>query len=113
MSDRRDSVPNEAVARTLARHPRALGGDTLRSTGVATLSLTDRILNNRSGATTDSAIQQLEIRRKPDWLRAKMPGGEGYIRLKKLLMRTNCTRFVRKQVAPIWANVGVADPQRS
>ena len=83
MSDRRDPDSNEAVARTLARHPRPLGGDTLRSTGTAALSLTDRILNNRSIDRVDSAIQQLEIRRKPDWLRAKMPGGEGYIRLKK------------------------------
>lgn len=112
MSDHRDLAPNEAIARTLARHPRPLGGDTLRSTGDATLSLTDRILNNRSGSNVDSVIQQLEIRRKPDWLRAKMPGGEGYIRLKKLLTKTNCTRFVRKQVAPTWANVGVVAPQQ-
>ena len=107
MSDRRDSVPNEAVARTLARHPRPLGGDTLRSTGAATLSLTDRILNNRSGDTTHSAIQQLEIRRKPDWLRAKMPGGEGYIRLKKIIdenkLHTVCQEASCPNMGECWS----------
>ena len=107
MSDRQDFSPNEAVARTLARHPRPLGGDTLRSTGDATLSLTDRILNNRSGSTTDSAIQQLGIRRKPDWLRAKMPGGEGYIRLKKIIdenkLHTVCQEASCPNMGECWS----------
>ena len=107
MSDRQDFSPNEAVARTLARHPRPLGGDTLRSTGDAALSLTDRILNNRSGGTTDSAIQQLGIRRKPDWLRAKMPGGEGYIRLKKIIdenkLHTVCQEASCPNMGECWS----------
>ncbi len=73
-----------AVERTLARHPRALGGDTLRSTGQAAFSLSDQVLNNRAQDGVD-AIQQLGIRRKPEWLRAKMPGGEGYLRLKAIV----------------------------
>ena len=35
----------EAVARTLARHPRPLGGDTARNVGPALVSLTDMVLN--------------------------------------------------------------------
>lgn len=73
-----------AVERTLARHPRALGGDTLRSTGAAAFSLSDQVLNNHTQDGAD-AIQQLGIRRKPEWLRAKMPGGEGYLRLKAIV----------------------------
>ena len=58
----------EAVARTLARHPRPLGGDTARNVGPALVSLTGMVLNN------NSAPQQSIIGRKPDWLRARVPG---------------------------------------
>ncbi len=71
-------------ARTLARHPRPLGGDTLRSTGTAALSLSDLVLNNRQPDGAE-VVQQLSVRRKPQWLRAKMPAGEGYLRLKGIV----------------------------
>ena len=70
----------EAVARTLARHPRPLGGDTARSVGPASVSLTAMVLNNAGGAA-----QQRTVGRKPDWLRARVPGGGGYERLKAII----------------------------
>jgi lipoic acid synthetase len=70
----------DALARTLARHPRPLGGDTQRSTGSPTLDLTGQVLNNR-----ESPVHHLRIQRKPDWLRARVPGGEGYERLKAII----------------------------
>ncbi len=67
-------------ARTLARHPRPLGGDPLRTMDPPKLSLSSMILNN-----SDGAKEQLSLKRKPEWLRAKVPGGEEYARLKKVL----------------------------
>ncbi|MDE0889512.1 MAG: lipoyl synthase [Phycisphaerales bacterium] len=69
-----------AISRTLARHPRPLGGDTARSTlGTASLSLTGMVLDNQS------STHQMRVGRKPDWLRAKVPGGERYLKLKSLI----------------------------
>jgi lipoic acid synthetase len=70
----------EAIARTLARHPRPLGGDTQRTAGAAKLSLTGEVINNR-----EAEAHHLRIQRKPEWLRARVPGGEGYERLKKII----------------------------
>ena len=70
----------EAVQRTLARHPRPLGGDTQRSTGASRLDLAGEVINNR-----EAAAHHLRIQRKPDWLRARVPGGEGYERLKGII----------------------------
>jgi len=58
--------------RTIARHPRPLGGDPARSLRPL-ISLSDQVLNNLEGAP-----QQLAAKRKPDWLRAKVPGGEKF-----------------------------------
>ena len=58
--------------RTLARHPRPLGGDPIRTLR-PTLSLTDMILDNQ-----DEAPHQLSPKRKPEWLKAKLPGGQGF-----------------------------------
>lgn len=68
----------DGVARTLQRHPRPLGGDPLRVVDAPRVSLSGMVLNN--GET-----QQLAIKRKPAWLRAKVPGGEEYNRLKGVL----------------------------
>ena len=70
----------DAVARTLARHPRPLGGDTQRTAGASKLSLTGEVINNR-----EAEAHHLRIQRKPEWLRARVPGGEGYERLKKII----------------------------
>ena len=70
----------DALARTLARHPRPLGGDTQRTAGASKLSLTGEVINNR-----EAEAHHLRIQRKPEWLRARVPGGEGYERLKKII----------------------------
>lgn len=69
-----------ATARTLARHPRPLGGDPLRVVDPPVLSLSGMVLNNAGGAK-----DQLSVKRKPSWLRAKVPGGPGYQRLKGIM----------------------------
>lgn len=68
------------IARTLARHPRPLGGDPLRRIDKPLVSLTGMVLNNQTGAP-----EQLSIKKKPAWLRAKVPGGAEYQRLKGVL----------------------------
>ncbi|MCC6972002.1 MAG: lipoyl synthase [Phycisphaerales bacterium] len=68
------------IARTLARHPRPLGGDPLRRVDKPLVSLSGLVLNNQSGAP-----DQLLIKKKPAWLRAKVPGGPEYQRLKGVL----------------------------
>src|SRR4051812_48769359 len=65
------SLPvSAAVARTLARHPRPLGGDPLKRLDQPVLSLSDRVLNNQAAGP-----EQLAPKKKPDWLRARVPGG--------------------------------------
>jgi hypothetical protein len=59
----------EALARTIARHPRPLGGDTSRSVGPSLVNLSGYVLNNQS-----EPLQHLKIGKKPDWLRAKVTG---------------------------------------
>ena len=68
------------IVRTLARHPRPLGGDPLRRIDRPLVSLTGMVLNNQTGAP-----EQLSIKKKPAWLRAKVPGGAEYQRLKGVL----------------------------
>jgi lipoic acid synthetase len=92
----------EAVARTLARHPRPLGGDTARSVGASLVSLTGYVLNNQA-----DAAQHLRIGKKPDWLRAKVPGGEGYQRLKAIIdehrLHTVCQEASCPNMGECWS----------
>lgn len=94
----------EAVARTLARHPRPLGGDPLRRMDRPLVSLTGLVLNN-----TDS--HQLAPRRKPPWLKARVPGGPGYQRLKGIMdihkLHTVCEEAGCPNMGECWAR-GVA-----
>jgi len=64
------------------RHPRPPGGDTARSTPKPALSLTSMVLNNAS-----DRLEHLRLGRKPDWIRARAPGGEGYRNLKAIVDR--------------------------
>ncbi len=68
------------------------------------LSLTDRILDN-------SGPQQLATRRKPAWLRARVPGGEGYQRLRKIMdthrLHTVCEEAGCPNMGECWSR-GVA-----
>jgi lipoic acid synthetase len=76
------------LQRTLARHPRPLGGDPLRTIDPPApgkgLSLSGMIINNKVIEET-GAKDQLLMKKKPDWLRAKVPGGPEYTRLRNVL----------------------------
>ncbi len=97
-----DAPIPDAIARTLARHPRPLGGDTARNTGTAAFSLTDRVLNNAGDER-----QQMQIGRKPDWLRARIPGGAGYERLKGIIdehrLHTVCQEASCPNMGECWS----------
>ncbi|MBS0188794.1 MAG: lipoyl synthase [Planctomycetes bacterium] len=58
------------------------------------------ILNNQ-------APEQLQIKRKPPWLRAKVPGGEGYTRLRKIMtehkLHTVCEEAGCPNMGECWA----------
>ncbi len=92
----------QALARTLARHPRPLGGDTARNLGPASISLTDHVLNNQNGADHHATI-----RKKPAWLRAKVPGGSGYDRLKRIVdehrLHTVCQEASCPNLGECWS----------
>lgn len=102
-----ENFKESARARTIARHPRALGGDTQRSTGAAAFSLTNLVLNNQNAVGGGDAIQQLGLRRKPDWLRAKMPGGDGFVRLKTIIdkhkLHTVCQEASCPNMGECWS----------
>ena len=78
----REPARSEAAPPAATRHPRPLGGDTARPADSPAVSLTAMVLNNAAGG-----VQQLRLGRKPDWIRARAPGGEGYRSLKSLVDR--------------------------
>lgn len=94
-----------ALERTLARHPRPLGGDPVRNTRAA-VSLTGMILNNQ-----DDAPEQLLVKRKPPWLRARVPGGEGFHQTRRNIqghkLHTVCEEAACPNMGECWAR-GVA-----
>lgn len=98
-------ISDETVAKVTARHPRPLGGDPLRTIDPPVLSLSGLVLNNQDGN------QQLAIKRKPSWLRAKVPGGEGYEKLRNILhgnrLHTVCEEAGCPNMGECWAR-GVA-----
>lgn len=89
----------------LARHPRPLGGDPLRTAPRPVLSLSDRVLNNRAGPS------HLRPRPKPPWLRARVPGGEAYLRLRRIIdtyrLHTVCQEASCPNMGECWGR-GVA-----
>ncbi len=97
---------SDPTTRTLARHPRPAGGDPLRRVDPPAFSLSNMVLNNEGGA-----VSQLSLKRKPPWLRAKVPGGEGYKRLKGVLAEhrlfTVCEEASCPNLGECWAR-GVA-----
>ncbi len=72
MPDPMSNSFGSGMRRTLQRHPRRLGGDPIANLKPV-VSLSGMILNN-----ADDAIQHLSPKKKPDWLRAKLPGGQGF-----------------------------------
>lgn len=92
--------------RTLARHPRPLGGDPLKRADQPLISLSGFVLNNQG-----PDLHQLATKKKPDWLRAKVPGGAGYERLKAIVdehkLHTVCQEAGCPNMGECWAR-GVA-----
>ncbi len=88
-----------AVARTLARHPRPLGGDTARQLDPPQVSLSELILNNDR--------TQLAVGRKPSWIRARVPGGPGYERLRRVIqehrLHTVCQEASCPNLGECWS----------
>lgn len=70
------------------RFSRPLGGDPLRTIDPPApgkgISLTGMVLNNKVIEETGEK-EQLTLKKKPAWLRAKVPGGAEYLRLKSVL----------------------------
>jgi lipoic acid synthetase len=66
------------------------------------VSLTGMVLNN-----ADEARQSMRIGRKPDWLRARVPGGEGYLRLKGIIdehrLHTVCQEASCPNMGECWS----------
>jgi lipoic acid synthetase len=111
MSTRTETAPasperpgrnDAAVQRTVSRHPRPLGGDPTRRRDPNAISLTGLVLNN-----AENAIQHRQIGRKPDWIRAKVPGGEGYHRLKSIVgehrLHTVCEEASCPNMGECWS----------
>ena len=66
-----------AIERAKARHPRPAGGDPMKMVDRPAFSLTGMVLNNAPSA------QSLATKRKPSWLKAKLPMGEAYQNLRE------------------------------
>ncbi|MBY0308600.1 MAG: hypothetical protein K2Q09_07655, partial [Phycisphaerales bacterium] len=96
---------DEGIRRTLARHPRAAGGDPMRRIDPPVLSLTGMVLNNAQG------VQQVQPKRKPEWLKAKVPGGPAYTQLRDMLAEARLVTVCQEAGCPnmgeCWAR-GVA-----
>ena len=90
-----------ALARTLARHPRPAGGDPMRRTDKPLVSLSGLVINNQQEP------QQLASKRKPKWLKAKVPGGPGYDRLRGIMdehkLHTVCEEAGCPNMGECWA----------
>lgn len=84
------------------RHPRPLGGDTARNIGQVALSLTGMVLNN-----LPETQHHLHIGKKPEWIRAKVPGGDGYHRLKRIIdehqLHTVCQEAACPNMGECWS----------
>lgn len=95
-------ISSRALARTLARHPRPLGGDTARRLDGARLSLGEMVLNNREGDR-----QQLRLARKPPWIRARVPAGPAYEQLRRTIadhaLHTVCQEASCPNIGECWA----------
>lgn len=95
-------------AKALARHPRPLGGDPVKRLEKPVVSLTNLVLNNQS---EPGGTSHLAAKRKPAWLRAKLPGGPGYERLNAILtehrLHTVCKEAGCPNMGECWSR-GVA-----
>ncbi len=88
-----------------SRHPRPLGGDPLRRDLGSLHSLSGMVLNNAQGP------EHAVIKRKPKWLKAKLPGGPEYEKLRDRVadhgLHTVCQEAGCPNMGECWAR-GVA-----
>jgi lipoyl synthase len=98
------STPSASTAhsRTLARHPRPLGGDTARNLPRPVVSLSDLVLDNHAATR-----HHLHLGRKPAWIRARVPGGAGYERLRAIIdqhqLHTVCQEASCPNIGECWS----------
>jgi lipoic acid synthetase len=97
------SSPPSRTSPAPPRHQRPLGGDTARQpTREAVVNLGGMVLNNAAGA-----VQQHLIGRKPDWIRARVPGGEGYQRVREIVgthhLHTVCEEASCPNIGECWS----------
>ena len=102
MSTTSNELNERTRQRIEARHPRPLGGDTARSTrSDSIVPLTGMIIQN------NAAPAQLSYGKKPDWLRARMPGGQAYHDLKSLIdeykLHTVCQEASCPNMGECWS----------
>lgn len=82
----------------LPRHSNPLGGDTARSTrSSALVDLSQQILNNQDEP------QSLMMKRKPEWIRAQLPSGEGYQTIRANMERHHLNTVCQEASCP---NIG-------
>ncbi len=102
-SSRTESIPSpdQSNGKATSRHHRPLGGDTARNTrSSAIVDLSEKVLNN---ATTSHLTQP----RKPSWIRAKLPGGAGYEKMRGNMQKhglsTVCQEASCPNIADCWS----------
>lgn len=84
------------------RHARPLGGDTARKTRSSSLlDLSNQVLNN------NGAPESLMMKRKPSWIRAQLPNGEGYrtmrANMEKYNLHTVCQEASCPNIGDCWS----------
>ena len=83
------------------RHPRPLGGDTARGTAHESIVNLSGMVLGHTGTTS------LDLRRKPDWIRAQVPGGDRYVKLKERLtqlgLHTVCQEASCPNIGDCWS----------
>lgn len=94
--------PTQSPPKRPMRHPRPLGGDTARNLPKPAVSLSGMVLNNAADAP-----HHLHLGKKPDWIRARVPGGEGYQRLKQIIdthkLHTVCQEASCPNMGECWS----------
>jgi len=96
---------HKGIERTLNRHPRRLGGDPIANLKPV-VSLSGMVLNN-----ADDTLQHMAPKKKPDWLRAKLPGGAGFQKTRENVhthnLHTVCEEAACPNMGECWAR-GIA-----
>jgi len=59
----------------------------------------------------ETIIQEIHVerQRKPEWLKARVPGGENYSRLKSLIDKSRLHTVCEEADARIWENAGILE----